>query len=187
MSETHHQETYRPVPRMVIYPAIRRTVSPGVFEFARFTDTAAARPPIRCLNALQPVEDCEKLLKQNDKTGNIQTKHGVVSHSSSYVSAYAGRGEDRMAVDAISYEALAQAMKEGTDKGRTWWGQWGDLKKAEGDKDLLFFTVIDGHGGAQVCDLLEVAANACIGWAIGNSPEAMAGDETAMVKALNDA
>jgi hypothetical protein len=54
-------------------------------------------------------------------------------------------------------------------------------------KDLLFFTVIDGHMGAQVCDLLEVAANACMAWAIGNDPKAAAGDEEAIKQALSDA
>lgn len=105
----------------------------------------------------------------------------------SYVTAYQGRGEDRVSTSGVSRAKLVEAGNCGHRPGQTWWGQWRGLESDSGDKDLLFFTIIDGHGGAQICDLMEVAANACIGWAIANCPGAVKGEEGAMKKALSDA
>lgn len=177
------------IPRAVVDKDYRRTISPGLFEFISTCEKNGVRTEDRYLNAFQPLEQCEALLRSEEHSGAFRTKSaGVIRHASNYVSAHA-KGEDRRSVSGVSIEQLGPAVKAVAERhtGETWWARWADLQEGSEEKDLLFFTVIDGHLGAEACDLLEVAANACLAWTIGNDSKALGGDEQAMKEALSDA
>lgn len=118
-----------------------------------------------------------------------------------------GAREDRMRQDKVHIRDMDEVESKGT-----WRGEWkGDEAAEQGasetdDKKItktdegqyaLTLSMIDGHGGAHVADLVHKGLHACIAWAMcsdpgavrGNDsdPAAVRGDDEALLKAIRQA
>lgn len=105
---------YTPIPRSGPGAQLRRTISPGLFEFL---DGRPTGEHTAFINALQPTAACEKLLSVNEKIEHyaIPGKGAkVVSNSLPAV----GVGEDRMRQDKVRIRDMAEVQSEGT-----WWSK----------------------------------------------------------------
>ena len=106
---------------------------------------------------LLPTADVEKKLVAAESSSQMQ-RHGnpIVAYHTASVSSRAN--EDRIAINNIPGEVLATLHH---DVATSFWTRWARLvtsaskEGANGANDWSLFSVIDGHTGSQICNLLE--------------------------------
>lgn len=163
----------------------RRNLSPGLFEFLSSRHTG---PHCTYPNALLCELDCRRTLTAQAKV--VHHTHGdkEIRVDSNTLAAYDTGAEDRMVVDKAYIKTQSQdgdaADQEDVPKG-TWWSRWAG-KEGQGE-EMSLMSVIDGHGGGHLADLAQMVLHSCIVWAISQDPEAVKGEDEAVMRAISDA
>jgi hypothetical protein len=138
------------------------------------------------VNALQSDEHCHKVLTGRQESRRLDMQGQGVKIDTGNVPGNDGPGEDRLVIDHIDM-ALVKASKNQMD-GETWWAKWHDIVHATGERtdEVVMFTMLDGHSGTGMVDLMQKSLHACIAWAIANDADAAKGDKEAILRVLGD-
>lgn len=168
--------TFQPIPRGPFGTFERRHTSPGLFEF---TSGNRDKKYDAYPQALLSETDCRHALHKKAHHSVIKTgDERIVLHANT-LAAYDSGAEDRWAVDKVTIRPYDEYAQDGT-----WWSKW----KSEGEGDeAVFVSIIDGHSGHHVADLVERALHACIAWAMARDAAAIRGDDEAVMRAMRDA
>lgn len=148
-------------------------------------------------DVLKSTEECEKLFKPSyrQKAVTLQREGNPVQGWDLMVLECNTPGEDRVAVDLVSQDDLGSLLnrpeagnlddtgdvtRRGEGGGMSFWEQWGilkrkvlldeeELKSGTGERDLLLFSIFDGHGGTTISDLLAKVLHPTLLYALAHT------------------
>ena len=117
---------------------------------------------------VSPEEAESRLIKRQHAHPITRPGNPVIRIDTNYLPTM-GEGEDRMSMDLVRWQDIPQLRKR---TGQSVWDIWADIKipldqKVEGGDDLLFVSLLDGHGKSPaVADLAKRTFNACLAWTL---------------------
>jgi hypothetical protein len=141
---------------------------------------------IETVHLVRSVEDNERFLKQQEtiRLPNRNRKGNPVVAWHKNTLAVTDPHEDRNSGDHVDGDTLARLLGAHHEQGGLW-GAWDELRSRNlakskfrgaaaeqegglaGADDLVFLTVIDGHAGSAVSELLYKTLHACLATAVG--------------------
>ena len=138
-------------------------------------------------------EDSKDLLLKREKSTLVSRPGNPVIRWDTNVLGANAACEDRHAIDLIRKDELGVLLAE-TENEKSYWEKWfgvrtsilspksiegdqpGKAKEGDGRKDLVMFSVFDGHSGWAVSHLLHKLLHPCLAYAIASQSELKTGN-----------
>lgn len=125
------EEGYIPLRHVPCRRAFRRTILLGLFEVIRNTTPDQFDSYQHYLQALQPKEDCENLLLAQRVRKEVRGAKGWQVEYNANALPATGEGEDRRAMNALTFAAIGRELGQWQEGQKTFWECWADLVKRE--------------------------------------------------------
>lgn len=184
----------RPIFRGMDYPSFIRTVSPDIFEahtdYGKWGMNQDAVPK----HLLVSEEQCERALTSNvarhDLSAGRGGQGGRVRVERWEVAEVASNkpNEDAWAVDVIPKDLLGKLREEGENVWKVWAEVQGRIEERRGEdaERLMLFSMIDGHGGAAVAQVVKRGLHVKLAQSLARLEEAGVDDEGKVIQVIKD-
>lgn len=161
------------------WPAYLKHLTPDVFQVRGNTGEFCVGKEMVWKHLLLSEEEYQKELMVNEKSTTIARKGNMVVKYDTVSIAANTPTEDRWKVDLIPRGSLSKLFE-----GK-FWPRWADVKqetkkdkdeekgkevyRGDGRDDLMFFSMIDGHAGVTMPDLLQRVLHPTLAFALAQS------------------
>ncbi|WVQ64495.1 uncharacterized protein L199_002662 [Kwoniella botswanensis] len=156
-------------------PAKIRTIPSMAVEFTYTLDSADGPIKKNFSHVLLSEEEVQNKLKNGENKVYVNREGNNVKSWDINSLPSSDTGEDRYSTDIISKSDLEKLLTSDGYFWKNWWNtrtkfylnkQGEEIVEGDGKRDVMMFSVFDGHGGPYISDLLSRTLHGCLAWNI---------------------